>query len=101
MKITWDRKEARIWTAIVGVRFETGFAPSTRPVAFRIAPENMATLTGDYIVDLKSMSVLPWQNVGGTRTFGTKALAASFAKRYIAAMGEQNTYVPSMGEVAS
>ena len=95
-KITWTRQEPRIWTAVIDVLFERGLLTDIRPVAFRIAPERMPECTGRYVVDLKSMSILPWENAGGTRTFGTKAEAARFAVALVGAMGAQGTYHPKL-----
>ncbi len=97
-KITWDRKETRIWTTVPSVRFAAG---GWRDVAFRIAPERMPEATGAYVVDFKTLSVLPWQNITpyGT-TFPTKAEAVRFTSRFVRAMAEQSSYVPRLDEVA-
>ena len=100
-KITWDRKDRRIWTAVADVRFERGLASVVRPVAFRIAPEDIGAQSGRYVVDRKSLSFAPWENAGGTRTFPTKAAAARFAVTLANAMGAQNEWHPKLDVVAS
>lgn len=94
--IRWERKAARIWTAIVDVRFEQGLLTTVRPVALRIAPERMPECTGRYVLDYKSMAILPWTNAGGALTFATKADAVRYAKRYLSAMSAQATCTPKV-----
>lgn len=93
----WEKQSRRCWTAVATVAFDHGGRiRSLREVAFRIAPTGHPAPVGPYVVDIKSMGPLPWENASGPRTFKTKADAMRYAKRLRQQMTLQSSYQPTM-----